>query len=335
MTQMERVLGRSGLRTSALGIGTWAIGGPWTFDGRPAGWGPADADESIRMIHTALDEGVRLIDTADCYGTGQSERLIGRALRQLPSAMLDEVVIATKFGHVFDEETRSGKGTDVSPDAIRHACLASLGRLGVERIDLYQLHGGVATAAEAAAVVEVLEDLVSEGLIAAIGTSSDSPEIQAEFALSRHACAVQTQINVFGRNDQVLASAEQHGFAALARSPLAMGLLTGKYDLTNKPPADDVRRDTPWWSYFDDAAMPEWLERLAKVRDLLTDGGRTLAQGCLAYLWGLNPAIIPLPGARTPEQAVENARAMAFGPLAVATVKEIDDLLATSPERQG
>jgi aryl-alcohol dehydrogenase-like predicted oxidoreductase len=335
MTDLERPLGRSGRRTSALGIGTWAIGGPWTFDGRPTGWGAVDDDESVRTLHTALDEGVRLIDTADCYGAGHSERIIGRALGQTPRGLRDEVVIATKFGHVFDEETRSGHGTDVSPEAIRRACAASLRRLGVERIDLYQLHAGVSTPAEAATVVEVLEDLVAEGKVAAIGTSSDAPEIQAVFASSPHACAVQTQINVFGRNDQALLAAEQHGFAALARSPLAMGLLTGKYDLANKPPADDVRRDTPWWTYFDDEAMPDWLRRLDQVRGLLTDGGRTLAQGCLAYLWGLHPAIIPLPGARTSRQAVENARAMTFGPLEAEVVKEIDDLLAGSPERQG
>ncbi|MEU4392797.1 aldo/keto reductase [Kribbella sp. NPDC023855] len=335
MTEMERSLGRSGRRTSALGIGTWAIGGPWTFDGRPTGWGAVDDDESIRMIHTALDEGVRLIDTADCYGAGHSERIIGQALRQLPARVRDDVVIATKFGHVFDEETRSGSGTDVSPEAIRRACAASLRRLGLERIDLYQLHGGVSTPEEAVAVVEVLEDLVSEGLVASIGTSSDAPEIQAVFATSQHACAVQTQINVFGRNDQALLAAEKHEFAALARSPLAMGLLTGKYDLANRPPADDVRRDTPWWTYFDDKEMPQWLARLDQVRTLLTDGGRTLAQGCLAYLWGLNPAIIPLPGARTSRQAMENARAMTFGPLAAEAVNQIDELLAGSPERHG
>jgi aryl-alcohol dehydrogenase-like predicted oxidoreductase len=100
------------------------------------------------------------------------------------------------------------------------------------------------------------------------------------------------------------------------------------------PADDDVRRDTPWWTYFDDDAMPQWLDRLQQVRDLLTEGGRTLTQGCLAYLWGLHPAIIPLPGARTADQAVENARAMTYGPLDAGTVKRIDDLLASSPERR-
>jgi aryl-alcohol dehydrogenase-like predicted oxidoreductase len=320
-------------RTSALGIGTWAIGGPFTSNGRPAGWGPVDDDESIRMIHVAVDAGVRLFDTADIYGTGQSERVLGRALAQLPAVLRDEVVVATKFGNVFDEATRAAGGQDVSPAAIRRACENSLRRLGVDSIDLYQLHGGVETAAEASAVVEVLEQLVGQGLIRAFGTSVDAPEVIATFGASQYGQTVQTQANVFGHNDAVLEVARQHDLAVLARTPLAMGLLTGKYTVGNRPPADDVRRDTPWWTYFDDDAMADWLQRLDSVRELLTTDGRTLAQGCLGYLWALDPAIIPLPGARTVAQAQENAAALTFGPLPEPTLKEISTLLADSPER--
>lgn len=329
-----RQLGPGGPQTSALGIGTWAIGGPWTFDGRPAGWGEVDDDESIRMIHAAVDGGVRLFDTADCYGAGHSEEVLGRALAQLPAAVRDEIVVATKFGLVFDETTRSGGGEDISPAAIRRACTNSLRRLGVDSIDLYQLHGGANTAAEAAPVLEVLEQLVDEGLVRAFGTSVDAPEMISALAASPSARTVQTQVNVFGHTEAVLETARRHGFAVLSRSPLAMGLLTGKYEVSNRPPADDVRRDTPWWTYFDDDAMADWLRRLAAVRELLTSDGRTLAQGSLAYLWALDPAIIPLPGARTVRQATENAGALAFGPLPEATMKEIAGLMADSPERR-
>lgn len=329
----DRTLGRDGRETSALGIGTWAIGGPWTFGGRPAGWGETDDAESVRMIHAAVDEGVRLFDTADAYGAGHSERVLGRALAELPQAVRDEITVATKFGLQFDEETRSGDGEDLSPAAVRRACHASLRRLGADSIGLYQMHPGGTTTEVSREVVGVLDELVAEGLVREFGTSADDPDVQAVFAESSNARTVQSQVNVFGRQDAVLTAADEHGFAVLARSPLAMGLLTGKYDVTNRPADDDVRRDTPWWTYFDDGAMDEWLARLASVRDLLTDGGRTLAQGCLAYLWGLNPAIIPLPGARTVEQARENAQAMRHGPLDVTVVKQIDELLAGSPER--
>src|SRR5262245_46876290 len=107
-----------------MGIGTWAIGGPWTFNGRAAGWGETDDAESVRMIHAAVDEGVRFFDTADSYGAGHSERVIGRALASLPPAVRGEVTVATKFGLVFDEATRSGGGEDVTPEAIRGACRA-------------------------------------------------------------------------------------------------------------------------------------------------------------------------------------------------------------------
>lgn len=321
-------------RTSALGIGTWAIGGPFTSNGRPAGWGAVDDNESIRMIHAAVAAGVRLFDTADVYGTGHSERVLGRALTRLPAGVRDEVLVATKFANVFDEATRTAGGQDVSPAAIRRACENSLRRLGVDSIDLYQLHGGVATAAEAAPVIEVLEQLTEDGLIRSFGTSVDVPEVVEAFAKSQYGQAVQTQANVFGYDPAVLEVAGRNNLAILVRSPLAMGLLTGKYDLTNRPPADDVRRDTPWWTYFDDDAMAAWLERLDTIRDLLTTDGRTLAQGCIAYLWALDPAIIPLPGARTVAQAEDNAAALTTGPLSETTAMEITTLMADSPERR-
>jgi len=327
----ERWLG--GRSTSALGVGCWAIGGPWEFDGRPAGWGEVDDEVSIRMIHTAIDAGIRLLDTADVYGAGHSERVVGRALSQLPPEVRGEVVVATKFGNQFDEVTRKGGGQDLSPAGIRAACEGSLRRLGVESIDLYQLHGGTETPSAAEDVIAVLEQLVAEGKVKDFGTSVDDPAIIATFGKSA-AISVQSQLNVFGHNPEVLKAAHEQDFAVLARTPLAMGLLTGKYDLTNRPDENDVRRDTPWWTYFDDDAMADWLRRLEAVREILTTDGRSLTQGALAYLWALDPAIIPLPGARTPEQVTEHATAITFGHLTNEARIEIDTLLADSPERQ-
>ncbi|MEU4389514.1 aldo/keto reductase [Kribbella sp. NPDC023855] len=332
MTEVtQRRLGRGGRRTGALGIGCWAIGGPWQFDGRPAGWGEVDDEVSIRMIHTAVDAGIRLLDTADVYGAGHSERVVGRALAQLPADLRSEVVVATKFGNRFDEATRTGGGKDTSPGAIRAACEASLRRLGVEAIDLYQLHDRGHAPVED--IVATLEELVAEGKIKDFGTSDDSPEMIAAFGKST-AVSVQSQLNVFGHNPEVLKAAHEQDFAVLARTPLAMGLLTGKYNLANRPGEDDVRRDTPWWTYFDDEAMADWLKRLEAVRELLTTDGRSLTQGALAYLWALDERIVPLPGARTPDQAAEHAAAISYGPLPDATREEIDTLLADSPERR-
>ena len=325
LSGMRRRLGEaSGISVSAVGAGCWAIGGPWQFDGRPAGWGRVDDDESIHAVHKALDLGITLFDTADVYGCGHSERVLGRAL----AGRRDEVVIATKFGLRFDEATRTGAGADASPEHVRRACEASLSRLGTDRIDLYQLHAGADDRAAAEAVVEVLEALVAEGKVRFYGTADETLEVVEAFAQGPHCVAVQQQLNVFGGNDQALAVCEERGLAALARSPLAMGLLTGKYRPDGRmPAADDVRRDTPYWDYFDDDAFPTWSARVEAIRAALTSDGRTLAQGALGWIWARSPVAIPIPGFRTAAQIEENAAAVAAGPLDPDAMAAVDAAL--------
>lgn len=307
-----------------MGLGCWAIGGPWEFDGRPAGWGGVDDEESVRAIRRALDLGVTYFDTADVYGCGHSERVLGRALE----GRRDEAVIATKFGLLFDEGTRTGSGADASSEYVRKACENSLRRLGTDHIDVYQLHAGADDATSAEGVVETLEKLVSEGKIRAYGTSVDAPEIVPVFADGDHCVSVQTQVNVFGADEAVLEVCERRGLAAIARSPLAMGLLTGKYAPgRNVPPDDDVRRDTPHWDYFTDGAMEGWTDRVTAIRDVLTAGGRTLSQGSLAWIWARSPVTIPIPGFKTVEQVEENVGALRFGPLSQEAMASIDRTL--------
>lgn len=133
---MKRTLGRSGIEVSALGMGCWAIGGLYWSGETPLGWGEIDDDESIRAIHASLDRGVNFFDTANVYGAGHSERVLGRVI----TGRRSRVVIATKFNAVFDETTRRMTGSDPSPEAIRKACEESLRRLNTEYIDLYQFH---------------------------------------------------------------------------------------------------------------------------------------------------------------------------------------------------
>src|SRR6478735_4039438 len=143
----RRTLGGSGTDVGALGFGCWAIGGEWsTPDGGPLGWGVVDDDESVAAVRRALDLGVTFFDTADVYGAGHSERVLGRAL----AGRRDEVVVATKWGNLFDERTRTMDGADRSPEYARRALVASLRRLGTDRIDPYQLHLGDTPLAEAA-----------------------------------------------------------------------------------------------------------------------------------------------------------------------------------------
>src|SRR5689334_4948433 len=141
-----------------LGFGTWAMGGPMTAFGKPVGWGPTDDAESLKALQRAFDLGVRLIDTADVYGCGHSETLVGQAF----ASVRDEVVIATKWGNVFDPATRELTGYDGSVEHLRRAVEGSLRRLGTDRIDLYQLHNGDLPLEQAALLRDECEALVRE-----------------------------------------------------------------------------------------------------------------------------------------------------------------------------
>jgi aryl-alcohol dehydrogenase-like predicted oxidoreductase len=310
-------------RVPALGIGTWALGGDWEFNGQPAGWGPVDDDESVAAVRAAYDGGVRFVDTADVYGCGHSERVVGRAI----APFRDDVVLATKVGLVFDEETRTGAGSDLTAAHIRKACEASLRRLGVDHIDVYQIHPGDADAEQAKDAVGAFEELVAAGKIRAYGTSATDPEVIAIVAAGGHGVAVQQELNVFSADEPALAACARHDMAVLARTPLAMGLLSGKYRTPDQLPAGDVRRHTPWWTFFADTEMPQWLARLDAVRDVLSSGGRTLVQGALAYVWARSERAIALPGVRTAAQARELVGALAHGPLDADQLATVDRVL--------
>lgn len=317
---LTRILGRSGLEVSILGLGTWAIGGPFWRDGQPRGWVGADDAESIRAIHRALDLGITFFDTADVYGCGHSERLLGRAL----AGRRHEVIIATKFGRIFDEETRLITADDARPDAIRRACEASLRRLNTDVIDLYQLHIGDHDLALAAEVRNTLEELVMSGKIRYYGWSTDDQERARFFAEGAHCTAIQHRLNLFEGNERVLAVCETSNLASINRSPLGMGLLTGKFDPASTLPANDVRSG---WD-FKAGNRAEQLQKLETLREVLTRNGRTLAQAALGWLWARSHSTIPIPGFKSVRQVEENIGAVDFGPLDQDQMQEIDKLLA-------
>ncbi len=314
-----RELGRSGIAVTAMGLGCWAIGGPMWRGDQPVGWGQVDDEQSLRAIQRALEMGVTFFDTADVYGTGHSETLLGRILPRYR----DKVVIATKFGNVFDADTRQIVGADGSPAYIRQACEASLRRLNVDYIDLYQFHVGNYDMDEAPAVRDTLEELVAAGKIRAYGWSTDDPARARIFAAGPHCAAIQQRLNIFEGNLETLAVCESHGLASINRSPLAKGLLTGKFTADSSLPSDDVRHG---WD-FRRGTVAEQLAALAKVRDVLTAEGRTLAQGALGWLWAKSDKTIPIPGFKTVAQVEENVQAMHYGPLRQEQMAEIDRLL--------
>jgi aryl-alcohol dehydrogenase-like predicted oxidoreductase len=324
----RRRLGRSNIEVSALGLGCWAIGGPFRMFGRPDGWGAVDDDESVRAIHRALDLGVTFFDTADAYGTGHSERVLGRAL----AGRREEAVIATKFGFTHDAEARELIGTDPSPEYVRTACEASLARLGTDYIDLYQLHIGELPADQAPPIRDALERLVDEGLIRAYGWSTADPRGAEVFAAGPRCTAIQHSLHVFGGEAGMLSVCDAHDLASINNSPLAMGLLTGKFHAGSQLPADDVRgTGWDWVPFFKDGRpVPAFLAKLDAIREILRSDGRTITQGALAWIWGRSERTIPIPGFKGVAQAEENAGALRFGPLLPAQMHEIEQILRTS-----
>jgi aryl-alcohol dehydrogenase-like predicted oxidoreductase len=323
--ETTRTLGRSGIGVSALGFGCWAIGGEWQgADGQPLGWGKVDDEESVRAIHRALDLGVTFFDTADCYGAGHSERVLGRAL----GARRDDVVLATKWGNLFDPDTRTADGQDDTPEYVRRALTASLRRLGTDHVDLYQFHLADADPGRAAEVRDACEELVAEGLIRGYAWSTDDPERAAVFAEGPHCTAVQHTLNVLQDAPGLLDLCERADLGSVNRGPLAMGLLGGRRqgpleagDIRSRPPA--------WLQGFGDGsgADPRWTSRVDALRDVLTSGGRTLAQGALAWIWARSPRTVPIPGFRSVVQAEQNAGALEKGPLTAGQLAEIDRIL--------
>ena len=314
-----RRLGQHGPEVSAIGFGAWAIGGPASRDGNPIGWGEVDDNESVAAIHAALDAGVTFIDTANIYGAGHSERVVARAIQ----GRRDELVIATKFGNLFNEETKEAVARDASPASIRQQCDDSLRRLETDVIDLYQFHIGDHPLDQAVEVRDTLEGLIADGKIKAYGWSTDDPERAELFAQGPGCAAIQQSFSIVNGNAETLAVCERNGLASIVRGPLSMGLLTGKMSRDTTFAATDVRQG---WDWSGDQGRR--LDALDKIKAILTEDGRTLAQGALGWLLARSPAFVPIPGIRTVAQAQDNAGVLAAGPLSTDQMDRIAAALA-------
>lgn len=320
-----RPLGRSGISACAIGLGGWAIGGHFELEGKPDGWGEIDDAQSIRAIHLGLEMGANLIDTADAYGTGHSEEVIGKALK----GRRQQALIATKFGFTYDRDRRALGPINMAPDYVEWACKASLERLGTDYIDLYQIHAGEVSEAAADAAGEKLEALAHDGLIRYWGWSTDNAAAARRMVKFPHFIAVQQQLSVFHDGPEMLALCEEQKLASLNRSPLAMGFLTGKFAQDSHVPVSDVLgAGHSWVRFFSDGRPdPVFLARLVAIRDLLQTGGRSLAQGALGWILARSPTTFPIPGFKTEAQVRDNLGALEKGPLPAAVMAEIDAVL--------
>jgi aryl-alcohol dehydrogenase-like predicted oxidoreductase len=322
-----RVLGKTKIKANTIGMGCWAIGGPFYHrGGRIISYGQVKDDESIKALERGIEMGVNLFDTANNYGGGRSEKVLGMALK----GRRDDFVIATKFGTTWDFDSGDPEvpqrltGRDITPEGIRKACEISLENLQTSYIDFYQVHSGNMTPEEAVIVVDTLEELVSEGKIRFYGWSTDHPDRGAMLAHGKHFAGTQFRLNMIHSNNEMLRLLDEKKGFGLIKNPLSGGLLTGKYKDDSKVP-----RDHNWHGRdFTEGRIGQTRKILEELRELLVNEGRTLVQASLGYIIAKHDRIIPIPGFKTVKQAEENSTVIEQGPLSNKLVAQIDKLFA-------
>lgn len=301
--QLIREIGRSGVKASAVGLGTWAIGG-WM-------WGGTDEAQSIAAIQASLDAGISLIDTAPAYGLGRSEEIVGKAI----AGRRDKAVIATKCGlvwhtqkgsHFFDQD---GKPVHryLGRDSIVHEVEQSLQRLGTDYIDLYITHWQDNTT-PIEETVAALEDLKTAGKIRAIGASNvDRSELERYIATGS-LDAIQERFSMIDREieTELLPLTRASGVATLSYSSLALGLLSGTITPQRVFSGDDQRRDNPRFSVSNREKAAAFAREIAPVAER---HGASIAQTVIAWTLAQPGVTFALCGARNPAQAIDNARA--------------------------
>lgn len=289
------LLDGTGIRVSRVALGTWAIGG-WL-------WGGTDVDDAVRAVHEALDAGITTIDTAAVYGFGLSEEIVARALKERRVAR-DQVVIATKCGMEWDEHANVWRNS--RPERIRQEIEDSLRRLQTDYVDLYQVHWPDPNT-PVAETARALAELHQQGKIRAIGVSNYRPPLMDQWRQVAPLHSSQPPYSLLDRRIEAdtLPYCREHGIAVLAYSPLARGLLTGKFtEETAKFPPGDSRADE---ARFTGEGLRRNLQKVEKLKALALELGKTVAQ--LAVRWVLDqPGVtVALWGARRPGQIAEAA----------------------------
>jgi aryl-alcohol dehydrogenase-like predicted oxidoreductase len=316
-----RKLGYTGLTLTTVGLGTWAIGGPWQW-----GWGPQDDDEAVAAILAALEAGINWIDTAPAYGLGHSEELVGRALRQTKHKPL----IATKCGLRWNEKKE--RVPCLKPDSIRRECQASLDRLGVDRIDLYQMHWPEPPE-EIERAWEEMARLADEGKVRYLGVSNYNVEQMERVRRIHPVASLQPPYSMLHREveKELLGYCGRSQIGVVAYSPIQRGLLTGKFtrDRLAALAPDDHRRRIPDFQEPQFSATLELVEQLQKIA---RRHGRPVAQLAIAWVLRRPEVTAAIVGARRPKQIAETAGAGDWS-LDKKDIDEIETLLAERQEK--
>ncbi|MEV5557400.1 aldo/keto reductase [Nonomuraea wenchangensis] len=310
----HRILGRTGREVSVIGLGAWQLG---------ADWGEVSEDEAFATLSAAADAGVTFIDTADVYGDGRSEQLVGRFAKGRPG-----LTVATKMGRRMEQIPANYVMSNFRAWNER-----SRQNLGVDTIDLVQLHCPPTPVYSTDAVFDALDTLVSEEKIAAYGVSVETCE-EALTAIARpNVASVQIILNAFRLKplERVLPAARAAGVGIIARVPLASGLLSGRYDENTTFAPDDHRTFNRRGEAFDvgetfsGVDFATGLEAVRRLAPLVPEGA-TMAQFALRWILDQEGVSVVIPGARNPGQAAANAAAAGLDPLPPATLEAVTEV---------
>lgn len=292
-----RKFGNTELLVSEIGFGAWAIGGGAMIGSTAIGWGDADDNTSIKAIHAALDAGINFFDTADIYGLGHSEKMIGSEIGNR-----NDVLIATKVGNVARNEQFT---VDYSKEYILAACEASLKRLNRDAIDYYQLHTARLAHLQNGECIEAMQQLQQQGKIRYWGLSLNTfePNDDADFLLNHHlGNGFQLVLNIINQKAvPLMKTAAAKSYGVIARMPLQFGLLTGKFDEQVNFTENDHRKNRLTKQVIDAALLatePVW--------ELCSKYNCTKTQLALSYILSYDEVSVIIPGIRTPEQVKLN-----------------------------
>jgi len=290
----QRGLGTSGLAVSPLGLGCM---------GMSEFYGPGDEQESIATLHRALDLGVTFLDTADVYGLGRNEELVGKVIR----GHRHEVVVATKFGIVRDMNGNF-VGVNGRPEYVQQACDASLRRLGVEQIDLYYQHR-VDPDTPIEETVGGLAELVQAGKVRYLGLSEAGPATIRRASATYPIAALQTEYSLWSREpeNEIIPTCRALGIGFVAYSPLGRGFLTGQIRRIEDLAPDDWRRTSP---RFQGENFQRNLDLVERIREIATQKSCTPSQLALAWLLAQGEDIVPIPGTKRRAYLEENMGAL-------------------------
>ncbi len=309
-------LGQTDLELTVIGLGTWAIGGPWEY-----GWGPQDIDESVSTILAGIEGGINWIDTAPIYGFGHSEEVVGRAIKELG----EKPIIATKCGLVWDQQHR--KTNCLERDSIMRECEASLKRLGIDVIDLYQMHWPEPDE-HVEEAWEAMSQLAEQGKVRYVGVSNFSVGQLERAGRIWPVASLQPPYSMIRRDveDELLGYCADNDIGVVAYSPMQKGMLTGKFSaerVANLAPDDHRCRDRN----FLEPKLSANLKLVQGLRPIAQRNGLTLAQLAIAWVLRRPEVTAAIVGARQPAQITETIKA-AEGSLGDEDLAEIEGLLA-------